>query len=290
MLKKLNEAMDYIEEHLDEDFSLEKIAEHVHVSDLHFRKIFFALTNMSLGEYVKNRKLSKANQELLQGKSVTEIAFRYGYQSVDGFSRAFKKWSGMLPSEAAKLQQCKFFQKLSFVVTIKGGDIMEYKIIEKEAFRFAGVSKRVPMQFEGVNLEIVKLAQSITEQQRNEMHRIQNTTHHEIVNVSYESDTNFLEEKGELTHMIGVLTTKEDVSDCLETIPVPACTWAVFPNEGPFPFTLQETMAKIYSEWFITSDYELLSSFSFSFTKMDAERKDYAYSEIWVPVKKRDNK
>ena len=215
MLKKLNEAMDYIEEHLDEDFSLEKIAEHVHVSDLHFRKIFFLFSYMSLGEYVKNRKLSKANQELLQGKSVTEIAFRYGYQSVDGFSRAFKKWSGMLPSEAAKLQQCKFFQKLSFVVTIKGGDIMEYKIIEKEAFRFAGVSKRVPMQFEGVNLEIVKLAQSITEQQRNEMHRIQNTTPHEIVNVSYESDTNFLEEKGELTHMIGLLTTREDVSDCL---------------------------------------------------------------------------
>ena len=122
------------------------------------------------------------------------------------------------------------------------------------------------------------------------MHRVQNTTPHEIVNVSYESDTNFLEEKGELTHMIGVLTTREDVSDCLETIPVPACTWAVFPNEGPFPFTLQETMAKIYSEWFITSDYELLSSFSFSFTKMDAERKDYAYSEIWVPVKKRNNK
>ena len=47
MLKKLNEAMDYIEEHLEEDFSLDKIAEYVHVSDLHLRKIFFALTNMS---------------------------------------------------------------------------------------------------------------------------------------------------------------------------------------------------------------------------------------------------
>lgn len=99
--------------------------------------------------------MSKANQELLRGKSVTEVAYQYGYQSVDGFSRAFKKWSGMLPSEAAKLQKCKTFQKLSFVVAIKGGNMMEYKIIEKEAFCFAGVSKRVPMQFEGVNLEIV---------------------------------------------------------------------------------------------------------------------------------------
>ena len=118
MLKKLNEAMDYIEEHLEEDFSLDKIAEYVHVSDLHLRKIFFALTNISLNDYVKNRRMSKANQELLRGKSVTEVAYQYGYQSVDVFSRAFKKWSGMLPSEAAKLQKCKTFQKLSFVVTI----------------------------------------------------------------------------------------------------------------------------------------------------------------------------
>lgn len=56
MLKKLNEAMDYIEEHLEEDFSLDKIAEYVHVSDLHLRKIFFALTNMSLSDYVKKQK------------------------------------------------------------------------------------------------------------------------------------------------------------------------------------------------------------------------------------------
>lgn len=56
MLKKLNEAMDYIEEHLEEDFSLDKIAEYVHVSDLHLRKIFFALTNMSLNDYVKKQK------------------------------------------------------------------------------------------------------------------------------------------------------------------------------------------------------------------------------------------
>lgn len=91
------------------------------------------------------------------------------------------------------------------------------------------------MQFEGVNLEIVKLAQSITEQQRKEMHRVQNIDPHEIVNVSYESDTDFLEEKGELTHMIGVLTTREDVSDCLEKIPVPAVHGQYFRMKGHFP-------------------------------------------------------
>ena len=165
---------------------------------------------------------------------------------------------------------------------------MEYKIVEKPAFTFAGVSKRVPLQFEGVNNDILKLAQSITEDQKEEMHRLQDMEPYEIVNVSYESDTDFLEEAGELTHMIGVLTTENDISSNLDTFPVKAYTWAVFPNEGAFPFTLQDTMAWIYSEWFTTSDYELAESLSFSFTKMDEEIHDYAYSEIWVPVMKKE--
>ncbi|NLL19309.1 MAG: GyrI-like domain-containing protein, partial [Clostridia bacterium] len=68
---------------------------------------------------------------------------------------------------------------------------------------------------------------------------------------------------------------------------VPACTWAVFPNEGPFPATLQNTMARTYSEWLPSSDYEVIDAPSFSFTKMDEHKKDYAYSEIWLPVRKK---
>ena len=278
MLKKLNHAMEYIEAHLKDDFLLEEIAQQIHASDYHFRRIFFALTGMTLNEYVKNRRLSEANRQLLQGVPVTELAFQYGYQSVDGFTRAFKKWSGILPSQAARRKQCKTFQKLQFVVTVKGGATMEYRIVEKPEFVFAGVSKRVPMQFEGVNNEILKLAQSITPEQREEMHRLQNTEPREIVNVSYESDTLFMEEAGELTHLIGVLTTRDDIGGQLSTLPVKAHTWAVFPNE--------DTMAKIYSEWFTTSDYELAEPFSFSFTKMDEEHPGHAYSEIWVPVVK----
>ena len=288
MLKKLNDAMDYIEAHLEDEFLLEKISEHINVSDYHFRKIFFALTNMTLNEYVKNRRLSEANKELLQGAQVTDVAYQYGYQSVDGFTRAFKKWSGILPSQVAKLKQCKSCQKLQFVVTMKGGTLMEYKIVEKPAFTFAGVSKRVPLQYEGVNNAILELAQSITQEQKEEMHRLQNIEPYETVNVSYESDTNFLEEAGELTHLIGVLTTNNDISCNLDAFPVKAHTWAVFPNEGFFPFTLQDTMARIYSEWFMTADYELAGPSSFSFTKMDDKKPNYAYSENWIPGTKKE--
>ncbi|HHZ17520.1 MAG TPA: AraC family transcriptional regulator [Clostridia bacterium] len=288
MLEGLNRVIDYIEEHLTEEaLPPEVIAECAGVSDYHFRKIFFYLTGMTLNEYIKNRKLSEANQDLLRGEKVTDVAFKYGYRSIDGFTRAFKKWSGFLPSDVAKKGTSKSFPKLSFIITVKGGIPMEYRIEEKPAFNLVGVSKRVPMQFEGVNNEIVKLAMSITDEQKNEMHALQDIEPYEIVNASYDADAKFLKEEGELTHLIGVLTTKNEVSERLEKVPLAAGTWAVFPNEGPFPATLQNTMARIYSEWLPSSDYEVIDAPTFSFTKMDEQKKDYAYSEIWIPVRKK---
>lgn len=287
LLKELNQVIEYIEEHLTEDLSLESIAHYAGVSDYHFRTVFFHLSGMTLNDYVKNRKLSEANKDLINGEKVTDVAFKYGYQSVDGFTRAFKKWCDCLPSDVIKKKMSKSFPKLTFVITVKGGISMEWRIEDKQAFNLAGVSKRVPMQFEGVNQEIVKLAQSITEEQRKEMRALQNIEPFEIVNASYHADANFLKEEGALTHLIGVLTTETKVSDRLDKVRVEACTWAVFPNEGPFPATLQETMAKTYSEWLPTSDYEIIQAPTFSFTKMDENKKGYAYSEIWLPVRKK---
>ena len=287
MLNELNQVIDYIEDHLTDDLSLEAIAEYAGVSDYHFRKIFFYLSGFTLSEYIKNRKLSEANKDLLDGEKVTNVAFKYGYQSMDGFTRAFKKWSGFLPSDVIKNGINKSFPKLSFIITVKGGNTMEFRIEDKPAFNFVGVSKRVPMQFEGINNEIVKLAESITDEQKEEMHSLQNIAPYEIVNVSYDADANFLKEEGDLTHLIGVVTTENQVSDRLEKVPVEAGSWAIFPNEGPFPATLQETMAKIYSEWLPSSNYEVINAPAFSFTKMNEHKKGYAYSEVWIPVRKK---
>ncbi|MFD1334717.1 GyrI-like domain-containing protein [Oceanobacillus iheyensis] len=287
MLHELNHVIDYIEEHLTDDLSLESISEFAGVSDYHFRKIFFYIAGITLSEYIKNRRLSEANKDLLNGEKVTDVAFKYRYESLDGFTRAFKNWSGILPSNVFKTGLSKYFPKLSFVINVKGGLAMDVRIVEKPAFNLVGVTKRVPMQFEGVNNEIVKLAQSITDAQQEEMHSLQNIEPYEVVNASYDADANFLKEEGDLTHLIGVLTTLDQVSDRLEKVSIPACTWAVFPNEGPFPDTLQQTMARTYSEWFPTSDYEVIEAPSFSFTKMNEYKENYAYSEIWIPVRKK---
>ena len=162
---------------------------------------------------------------------------------------------------------------------------MEYRIVEKGEFRLAGVAARVPMQFEGENPAIAELARSITESQRAEMHRLMDTEPRRVVNASWNSDTNFQEEAGELTHLIGVPTIARSAGEGLALVEVPALTWAVFPNDGPHPETMQQTTARIYAEWLAEVPYELDGFRMFSFS--DVRDDGTAYSEIWVPVRRK---
>lgn len=163
---------------------------------------------------------------------------------------------------------------------------MEFKIEKKEKFHIVGVSKRVPIQFKGENQAIIELAQSITEQQRKEMHQLADLYPYQVLNVSYEFDEGYLEEKGYLTHMIGFATTQENPYDDLEQITIAESLWAIFPNEGPFPETLQQTYADIYAEWLPSSDYEPVELPRISFTQFN-DSSENVYSEVWLPVKKK---
>lgn len=286
MLQKFNQLMDYIEAHLTENISGKDISRIVGISDYHFKRMFSYLAGMSLNEYIKNRRLSEASADLINGARVTDVAYKYGYDSIEGFSRAFREWIGFLPSEAAKKKIQKSFPKFTFYIDIKGGVSMEFKIERKEKFNVVGVSKRVPIQFEGKNEAIIELAKSITEQQRKEMHELGDLYPRQVLNVSYDFDDGYLDEKGYLTHMIGFATTKENPYDDLEQITIEESLWAIFPNEGPFPKTLQDTYAKIYSEWLPSSGYEIADLPGNSFTKYNNTSKD-VYSEIWLPVKEK---
>ena len=96
---------------------------------------------MTLSEYIKNRRLLETNKDLLRGEKVTDVAFKYGYESIDGFTRAFKKWSGFLPSDVTKKGVSNSCPKLSFIISIKGGTAMDFRIEEKPAFYLAGAKE-----------------------------------------------------------------------------------------------------------------------------------------------------
>lgn len=288
MLKSMNEALDYIELHLNDEIENNELERITGTSIYHFRRMFAFLSGMSFGEYVRKRKLSVATFDLLhEGMSVTETAFKYGYESVDGFSRAFREWSGISPSEVKKKNLLKAFPKLSFQLTIQGGINMDYRIEEKESFKIVGVKTRVPIQFEGENSEIIKLAKSITQEQRKKLHSYANMEPSQVVNASYNFDEGRMEETGGLDHMIGMLTSKESVFDEFDVVEVPALTWAIFSSNGTFPKIMQETWGKIVSEWLPSSDYELVEAPEISFTG-DLSDRDNVHSEIWLAVKKKD--
>lgn len=283
MLVNLNQAMDYIEEHLTEEVSFDELAKKTGISVYHFKRTFSFIAGMSLAEYIKKRRLAEANLALLAGEKVTDVAFKYGYQSIEGFSRAFRDWSGQAPSEVMKTQIQKTFPKFSFYIDIKGGQSMDVKLIEKPAFQIVGVSQKVPLQYQGENQAIMELAQRITPQQRAEMHTFDDVYPHQVVNASFDFQEGRTTEGGEMTHMIGFATLQENIYEDLEQLSVPAHTWAVFPNEGPFPQILQETWARIFSEWLPSSGYQVVAAPEISFTQYQgpAEAK---YSEIWLAV------
>ena len=283
MLANLNQAIDYIEEHLTEEVSFDELAKKTGISVYHFKRTFSFIAGMSLAEYIKKRRLAEANLALLAGEKVTDVAFKYGYQSIEGFSRAFRDWSGQAPSEVMKTQIQKTFPKFSFYIDIKGGQSMDVKLIEKPAFQIVGVSQKVPLQYQGENQAIMELAQRITPQQRAEMHTFDDIYPDQVVNASFDFQEGRTTEGGEMTHMIGFATSQENTYEDLEQLSVPAHTWAVFPNEGPFPQTLQETWARIFSEWLPSSGYQVVAAPEISFTQYQgpAEAK---YSEIWLAV------
>ena len=280
----LEQALDYIERHLTEAPTTEEVALAAGVTAEQLRAAFLLIAGMTPSRYIRERRLSAAASDLMAGASVTEIAFRYGYESVEGFSRAFRSWCGTLPSDVARFGS-HMRSPLHIAVDVKGGHLMEYRIVEKGEFRLAGVAARVPMQFEGENPAIAELARSITEAQRAEMHRLMDTEPRRVVNASWNSDTNFQEEAGELTHLIGVPTTARAAREGLALVEVPALTWAVFPNDGPHPEAMQQTTARIYAEWLAEVPYELDGFRMLSFS--DVRDDGTAYSEIWVPVRRK---
>lgn len=127
----LNQMMNYIEEHLEEELDTSKLASMIGVNAYTLQRLFPILTNVTLSEYIRKRRLSQAAKDLVQKNAkVIDIAIKYGYDSATSFSRAFMRFHGVKPSEVkGKDNHLKVYPKLEFhMPNIKNE--MEYEIIE----------------------------------------------------------------------------------------------------------------------------------------------------------------
>ena len=289
-LSNMNKAIVYIEEHLTEDIDYSEVSKIAYCSEYHFKRMFSFLAGVSLSEYIRRRRLSLAALELKdKDLRIIDIAVKYGYNSADSFSRAFHSMHGILPSEArSENVQLKAYPQMTFQLLIKGEFEMNYRIVEKGPFKLVGFKKRVPIIFEGVNPEIAQMTELLTSEVVKQLKTISNEEPTGIISASTNFSEGRMEEKGELDHYIGVATSGDETAE-FDVLKIDACTWAVFESIGPFPETLQNVWARIYSEWFPSSAYEVIEGPEILKNESPDTGNPKYRSEIWIPVKKKDD-
>ncbi|PHD63543.1 AraC family transcriptional regulator [Bacillus wiedmannii] len=287
-LKNMNAAMQYIENNLTNEIDFKEVAKIAFCSEYHFKRMFSFLAGIPLSEYIRCRRLTLAAFELKDSNAkVIDVAIKYGYNSPDSFTRAFQNLHGITPSEArSTIRSLKAYSPMTFQLSIQGGNEMNYRIKEKEPFRIIGITKRVPIVFNGVNEEIASMWKSLNPESIQTLKSLSNMEPNGIISASTNFSEGRMEEKGELDHYIGVASTK-DCPEQFAQLEITASTWAVFEAVGPFPETLQNVWGRIYSEWFPSSNYELAEGPEILWNEQKDTSSPNFKSEIWIPVLKK---
>lgn len=161
-LNNLSKAIEYIENHLDQEISFDEVARIACCSTYYFQRIFSYVAGISLAEYIRRRRMTQAAFEL-QGtdKRVLDIALKYGYASPTSFNRAFQSVHGISPIAAKeKGALLNAYPPIRFSVKVSGGSAMSYHIIEKPAFRIVGITatfyKKGTCHIEFTNTDVLK--------------------------------------------------------------------------------------------------------------------------------------
>ncbi|MDT0465833.1 AraC family transcriptional regulator [Streptomyces gibsoniae] len=286
MLERLNRALDHLETCLDREVDIAEVARIAAVSEYHFRRLFVALAGMPLPVYVRRRRMTLAGAEVLAGElTLLDVAVRYGYGSGEAFARAFRSVHGIGPGEARRTGAVLTAQpRMSFRVVVEGSTTMRYRIVEKESFRVVGRKARVPLVNEGVNAAAAAHVESLDEQAIARMKALAGREPEGILSaVVYLTDSR--EEGAEADYWVGAVTGPEAAAEGLDALDVPAGTWAVFDNHGPYPSALQELWRDVFTQWFPSNPYTSRTGPELLRTR-PVEIGAETDSQLWIPVER----
>ena len=273
-IDRLNRAMDYVESHLEEP-DWQEAAGIACCSPYHFQRMFALLAGVSLSEYVRRRRMSRAAADLQSGERILDVALKYGYSSPTAFNRAFQAVHGLPPSQAKKPGVgLKSYPPLRFAITVQGVEEMEYRIETRDAFRIVGVSAPLSQDMEENFKNVPQLWGKAAADGT-------------IPRLAALMD-------GEPKGLLGVCGGKDNsryfiaaassapAADGLEEYTVPALTWAVFPGGGDSAEAVQRLQRRVVTEWLPTSGYEYAEG-------PDVEvylNPECTRFEVWIPVVK----
>lgn len=283
----LQNAIDYIENNLTEELDYTDIANKAFTSPFYFQRVFSVLCNCTLGEYIRNRRLTLAGSELSSsGAKVIDVALKYGYDSPESFSRAFTRFHGIAPSYAKMYgSKLKSFSRLSVKLILDGGNIMNYRIEKKDKIDIIVKKESFSNDVEQNNEQLPKYWDACRKDNTiDSLYKYATESGMfggALIGVCVE-DTN----KSEVAYAIGVEYNGADITDELNVEQIPAHTWAIFESIGPMPTAFQNLLYKVYSEFFPTSEYHPCGSLDIQvYPNGDMQSPQYK-CELWIPIEK----
>ena len=286
----LSSALDYVEENITEEIDFNEVAKRAYTTSFHFQRVFGAICGISLGDYIRFRRLSLAGGEIAATKcKVIDAALKYGYDTPESFSRAFVRFHGVTPSAAKHGANLKSFSRLSVKLILHGGTKMDYRIENKEAFEVILRKKRFPKAHEITTREIAKfwgecqsdgtipsIIKYIPEN---------NIFDKSIIGVSFGADPTDV--SGEFPYGIGAHYNGRKIEEDYFTVEtIPAHTYAVFKCKGKMPEAFQKVYKYICTEFFPASEYQPCGIEIESYPSADIENCDYT-CEVWIAVEKK---
>ncbi len=297
----IQNAINYIEDHITEDLDYDRIAKESFSSAFHFQRVFSILCGYTVGEYIRNRRMSLAGAELAEDRAkVLDIAHKYGYDSPESFGKAFQKFHGITPSQARNHGAAlKSFSRLSIKVARQGGDMGQSKLCkveEKPTIRLTGYKRRFtgsPNEKHDQDHQFAcetRLEQAILEGLSRE---------HETI---YQVLTNFDSEGYDFYYayqfphwaLKDIQDLPKDIAQRFETLCIPAGLYVVCETErGKFPTALaDELRQKAVSEWLPASGYILREAPEIVVIHWYWEEGNEAlnhsrYCELWLPISKK---
>lgn len=136
----LNQAIDYIENNLENKIENKKIAQILNMNEYTAGTAFYIMCDTSIADYIRKRRLSNAGYDLYYtNQTVLEIAIKYQYKNATSFSRAFEKFHGIKPSKVKQTaKKLKVYSRIKFDENQKEKRTIEYSIQEKEELELYG--------------------------------------------------------------------------------------------------------------------------------------------------------
>jgi AraC family transcriptional regulator len=283
--ERMNMAVDYIEENLCGEIDFDKISKIVCQSPVNFQRTFSIVTDISVFEYIRRRKMTFAAFDLQNSsEKVIDISLKYGYESPEAFTRIFKETHGVSPSNARKYGlPLKAFPRITFLLSIKGDTVMEYRIEKKEAFSVYGI-EGVFSTDNGKHLnDIPMFWQECLEDGK--FDKLIKSTNESLSRIHAICDYRKTE-GNTFPYMLFAYHTKNCKTNGFTQVDVPASMWAIFKSEKhtqeQTSEVVQNLSKRVYTDWLPSAAYKKIDGYELELYFVSDIDKYYA--ETWIRV------